>query len=746
MPKGGNVRASTVRLLASTLAVAAASVVSAYAQLPLPTTAEDFHVPGTQVGDMPSWLFSSSAECALCHGDFDTANEPYANWRGSLMGQAGRDPLFYAQMTTANQDVTGAGAYCMRCHVPVTVVTGHLSPPDGSALDFLDRDGVDCHLCHTMVDPHYDPATAPAQDAAILAALPEVPTHYGNAMFVLDPTATRRGPRPDALQYHEVLHSPFHTKSDLCGTCHDVGNVAVTRQPDGTFRYNALGEPSPSHDPQQQFPLERTYTEWSLSAFADGGVDMGGRFGGVGSPVVGTCQDCHMPKAEAQACFFGPVRPDLRRHEFAGASSWALEIIGLYTAGDMDVDPAAIERGRLAAIAMVQRSASLALTQERALLRARVTNESGHKLPTGHIEGRRAWTSVKMLDGAGAVLREYGAYDPVEAVLDETSTVVYEMQVGLSPEAAAVTGLPAGPTGHMALADTIVKDTRIPPRGFDNAAFTAAGAPAVGRAYADGQYWDDVDFWIPDGARRADVTVHYQTVTRHYVEALRDGNHTDDWGEVLHDLWLATDKGPPVPVVSRQIVIDAFRRGDLDGDDAVGPEDLALFGGCFGGPGVIPPPASCSIGDFDGDRDVDCYDWIRFSSAWTAPGAPEFGPCAGPPGRVSAGGPGAGAPLLIAKGAGGALDLRFGASCAPSAGDFAIYEGSLYDFGSHVPVTCTTGGQERYHLLPRSDDAYYLVVPATRDAEGSSGVDGAGAERGPGQASCLPRVLAPCSP
>ena len=80
-----------------------------------------------------------------------------------------------------------------------------------------------------------------------------------------------------------------------------------------------------------------------------------------------------------------------------------------------------------------------------------------------------------------------------------------------------------------------------------------AGAPAVGVAYTDGQHWHDTLFAIPLGAVRAEVSVYYQTVTRHYIEALRDGNVTDHWGETLHDLWEQTDRCPPLLITSASL-------------------------------------------------------------------------------------------------------------------------------------------------------------------------------------------------
>jgi len=269
----------------------------------VPMTLEDFHLTGTQVGDISPAVITTSDGCIDCHGNFDAVNEPYNTWRGSLMGQAGRDPLFFAQMTTANQDVANVGYFCMRCHVPMTFLTQNAYVTDGSVIDDVDRDGVSCHLCHSMVDPIHKPGVSPSQDQAILTSLGDLPGFYGNAQFVLDPNGLRRGPYVDAQAGHAFVQSDFHTRGDLCGTCHDVGNIAVTRLPDGTYRYNNINEATPTENPADQFPLERTYTEWKLSSFANGGVDMGGRFGGQGTTIMSTCQDCHMPKSTAQGCY-----------------------------------------------------------------------------------------------------------------------------------------------------------------------------------------------------------------------------------------------------------------------------------------------------------------------------------------------------------------------------------------------------------------------------------------------------------
>jgi hypothetical protein len=554
-------RSLTLRLIPVLMLAGGLAWSTAKARSVVPTTLRDFHVPGTQTSDLTPSNFFDSNNCKVCHGTYDTANSPYDTWKGSLMGVAALDPLFQAQVTLAEQDAPGVGYYCMRCHAPTSVISGNAFAGSVDALEGHDLDGVNCNFCHSMVDPVYKPGISPPQDEAILAALDEVPAHYGNAMFVLDPTGTRRGPRPDAAIAHDVIHSSFMKESAMCGTCHDVGNVAITRQPDGTYFYNAVDEPSPDHNPHNQFPLERTFSEWSLSDFARGGVDMGGRFGGDGATVVATCQDSHMPKTTARASVIGEVREGMARHEFAGATAWVLEITALHYADDPAVDKPALERGRAAAINMVQRAASLEMHHEDGAVRVRVINQTGHKFPTGHIEGRRAWLNVRYYDDQGTLLAEHGAYDLDEArLVNPAGTRVYEMFVGLSQAASDLTGLPAGITGHMSLANTIEKDTRIPPRGFNQEAFAAAGAPAVNAPYQDGQHWDEVAYPIPPGAIRCEARVYYQTVTREYIEELRDHNHTNDSGAILHDLWERTNRHPPIEVSGALMMLGNFNQ------------------------------------------------------------------------------------------------------------------------------------------------------------------------------------------
>ena len=69
------------------------------------TTLNDFHMPGTQPGELVQNLLPS-ADCSGCHGNYAEDQEPYRRWAASMMGQAGRDPIFYAALAIAEQAST----------------------------------------------------------------------------------------------------------------------------------------------------------------------------------------------------------------------------------------------------------------------------------------------------------------------------------------------------------------------------------------------------------------------------------------------------------------------------------------------------------------------------------------------------------------------------------------------------------------------------------------------------------------
>jgi len=601
------------------LAVVAA-MGTAHAQLP--TTLEDFFLPGTQPDDSGGANFDEivySQQCGYCHEIVDPQEVViFTRWAGSMMASAGRDPVFRAGLAIANQDADFAGDLCLRCHAPAGWLAGRSTPTDGSALLPTDLDGVSCNFCHRMVDPILKP-TSPPEDDAILAALANanaLPTQYGNAGYVIQPEDVRRGPLDDVPEnYHGVpiIASEFHKSSDLCGTCHDVSNPAFTKQPDGTYALNTLDAASDSLDKYDMFPVERTYSEWKNSMYATTGVDAGGRFGGDReSPVVSTCQDCHMPSATGYISgydvepFF--VRTNIPSHDFNGGNTWALDMVANLYDGVLGVYPWYFPASQARTVQMLEDAATLEVSTTTCGLRVRVVNETGHKLPTGYPEGRRMWLQVAFLDNALAPIYEHGAYDGVSADLTGRDTKVYEVELGVDQAVSDATGVPVGPSFHFVLNNKVYKDNRIPPRGFTNAAFAAVGAAPVAASYADGQYWDDTFFAIPAGATHAVVRLYYQTSSKEYVTFLRDENHTTTDGQTLYDQWELTGKSPPV--LMAEATIGALTGGvvfDSDCDGGIDSADYASFSSCMDGAGTTLR-LGCEMHDADHDGDVDLRD------------------------------------------------------------------------------------------------------------------------------------------
>jgi hypothetical protein len=257
---------------------------------------------------------------------------------------------------------------------------------------------------------------------------------------------------------------------------------------------------------------------------------------------------------------------------------------------DQDAEQLGLTQARVAAaiarnVQMLRDASDLELSQAGAQLNVRVINQGGHKLPTGYPEGRRMWVNVKFLDASGTLVKEHGAYNAATATLDASETKVYEARHGIDQAVALATGLVQGVNLHLALANVKYKDNRIPPRGFTNAAFAAAGCPPVGYAYEDGQHWDDTRYAIPAGATQAVVTVWYQTTSREYAEFLRDANVTDQSGQLLYDLWAKFGKSAPVDMDTANIPLAPANPADLNGDGIVNGADLGMILGNWGQPG-----------------------------------------------------------------------------------------------------------------------------------------------------------------
>ena len=286
-----------------------------------------------------------------------------------MMAHAARDPLFYAALTIAEQDKPESADFCLRCHSPVGWLEGRSKPGVGAMLTAKDREGVQCDFCHQLVDPMTEEGKALVES--------DVPG-YGNAMYIVSP-GIKRGPYADVHESVKTLHrtakSDFYLSGHLCGTCHDVSNTLFAT--DVTVQA-----------PHEYGAIERTYSEWFLSDYAKLGRE-------------GTCQSCHMGRAKgygtrAQTTF----RDDLATHDMTGGNAWIPDTLPLLWKGE--VDKRALRAAKQRAIDNLQRAAILELSYPNAnTLNVRITNLTGHKLPTGYPEGRQMWLNVKFFDDIG---------------------------------------------------------------------------------------------------------------------------------------------------------------------------------------------------------------------------------------------------------------------------------------------------------------------------------------------------------
>ena len=530
-------------------------------------TTVDFTPHGTQPGLSYDLLASDS--CATCHA----ANQgettaptfrPYTTWSGSMMANATRDPLFFAALDVANHDVPGSGDYCLRCHTARGWLNGHVvkagfGDPDNDvtlgaagcllsgaydSADGLDSDygGVTCHFCHRLLPqgPNGEPGYL-ENDNAWVDDFSCANTGGGGPC--------RRGPydyaEGDLSPPHEWDYSEYHTQSAICGVCHNVTSPDTS---DGPLKTLKLADGTDTGLP---FPIERTFDEWQQSQYAQ-------------APEQ-TCQACHMPVSEdptATACTL-PGYPnrtgDLPVHQFAGGNSWIPGIIkgqyaqGIYDNGGSDRSASydqtiAWARQQLTRAAAVETTipsytppaggADGAMTVD-----VKVTNLSGHKLPSGYSEGRRMWLNLQVHDANGALVFESAAYDAATAVLTRDAQArVYEVFQGIfnhngSGGCDVVDGS-GNPMFHFVASDCVGKDTRIPPLGFRPATADDPNGYAL-RPVPVGYYpettpgsgtlvnYDVASYTVPVpgsavGPLTATARLYYQTSSKEYIEFLRD--------------------------------------------------------------------------------------------------------------------------------------------------------------------------------------------------------------------------------
>jgi len=586
----------------------------------------DFTPDGTQPG-LTSAMEPPTA-CFSCHRSFapgSNANDfmPHNSWGGSMMAHAARDPLFWAALDVANADLPGVGDYCLRCHTPTgwlegrvakTTEGGRIAGEDGCQLTGNhtsfeskgnDYAGITCHFCHRLNE------TGPMGQQS--------PLENGN-FWIDDSTScetdegTYGGPcRKGPYQYapgdpltppHGWEYSAFLDHGDMCGTCHDVSTPFTSQGPlktlillDGT-------------DTGIPMPIERTFTEWKGSDFRNVIFRDGLGDGVQSTPALvrgQTCQDCHMAKTEdpmAQACSNNPEGSragNLPVHEFVGANTWIPAIIrGEYGPGLSGIEDRVddltrtIERAKLM---LTQRSAAIevsvaAPTVGSSSLQAsvKVVNLTGHKLPTGYVEGRRMWLHVLAQDGEGQTIWENGRWDPdTGALQQDAQTKVYESKKGIwnaESKTCETTDAKGRAQFHFVLNNCVVKDNRIPPLGFTGG--TSLETRPVGYSYPETSPGSGVlvnhdlthySIPLPDGFSgevNVTATLRFQISSDDYIRFLKNqadergflpentlcedgpgrpftvGPQNKTRGQYVFDLWNDPKygKSPPEPMVS----------------------------------------------------------------------------------------------------------------------------------------------------------------------------------------------------
>jgi len=428
---------------------------TAIAALVVPT---DIELPGTQPGEITN--LESPNKCDNCHGGYNTAVEPAHMWRGSMMANAGRDPIFWATVAIAEQDFDGVGDLCIRCHSTSGWLAGRSTPTDGSGLAAGDSDGVDCDYCHKLTNPdnseHVGTMNAPyiANDGG------NPPKAYrGSGMSSMWGGNQKIGPYANAEAKHKVLSSTFHRSSDFCGTCHDVSNSAVgdlahnngAQVPlaQGTFSGTpgaaVTGKAAFNNFPFMYGIVERTFSEHKASLLAQTPVSSYNQLpielragaiqaayessiiaGASGDYEDGTtrlfsCQTCHMRPVTGRGCNKNPpVRKDLPMHDMTGGNYWMPDVIKyLDTKNELrlgggltSVQIAALDDGKLRAQKQLSQAAALSVEGNS----LKIVNLTGHKLISGYPEGRRMWINVRWYDADSNLLREDGKYGAVATI------------------------------------------------------------------------------------------------------------------------------------------------------------------------------------------------------------------------------------------------------------------------------------------------------------------------------------------
>jgi hypothetical protein len=505
---------------------------------------------------------------------------PFGEWGASLMGLAGRDPVFQAQRESETLTYPSVkdeiDNTCYTCHGvmgkrqlaidrPGALFTHKeflaASGPDAK-YGALARDGVSCLACHRMTP---DGLGTPA-------------SFTGN--FNVGDPKTVFGPYKDVVAFpmqNSVGMTPKHgdAVSDpaMCGSCHVVETEILDKNK--TYDRASFSKQPKSHE-------QTTYLEWLNSRYQTKAPPQP-------NATPQTCQQCHMPRtmegkpivsrianiqdntyvdasnqpfpntAPAADITLKP-RGEYGRHTFVGGNVFVLEMfkqfgtqLGL-TTSDPNYDTTnfawkpRLDLSTQETVKQIQsNSASVAIAAQRKTangleIDVDVINKTGHKFPSG-VGFRRAYVEFTAIDANGRVIWSSGRSNDKGVLLDDAGKplVTEFSKTTWQPHWRTITNSNAVQiyevrtkdlqglltTSFLGLAKQ-VKDNRLMPAGWSTfgpyASWTAPVAVPIKASpgYYNGTGSDRVTYRIPPATaklvKQVRVVLNYQSIPPYYLQ------------------------------------------------------------------------------------------------------------------------------------------------------------------------------------------------------------------------------------
>jgi len=371
-------------------------------------------------GDLSTDQLTKPAICGGCH------SEIFEQWSGGVHANALNDPIFQAATKLFLSEVQTEGDLeeargCVRCHTPFGHLTKEIETTEADYDNFTfdeSQNGVFCDFCHSV-----------KSSAGV-----------GNAPFIVDTeegTESERikwGPWDDAVSpYHDTAYSDLHTRSEMCGMCHDV-----------THTLNGV-------------PLERTYTEWREGPYNTGDPE-----------TTVYCQDCHMRQLPGYPSTGSTERPDnpgvsapggkerdhIYTHYHIGGNAVLPALPDLLEGGEENVQMVYERLQNCAALEII--TPNTPTVWQTATIQVKVSNiGAGHYLPTGLSEVREVWLEVVVKGALGKTLFQSGKIEEGEDL--DSQARIFNIKLADKEGKHTV---------NVAKADHILSDHRIPPKGY----------------------------------------------------------------------------------------------------------------------------------------------------------------------------------------------------------------------------------------------------------------------------------------